>query len=352
LNNVSSNYGLSPQGLQESNLKQTINRIMVLQVFAQDLCILQAVRELSYYLREYGQISEDKLPTDPYLFPTEIIIKLDKLSKNDEVGVKVLDAFKRCRIYATFQEMWSYAIACPKIIHDFYGEPATNTEDPLSVYRTTDRGDPKILKAYDEVRDKTFLNNLAKANHGTPLQDPTILQCCLDIALHVGRINDNSQSNEEKVVKDVFREDFSYIKDIDKDANFTQLVNDLMHYIPDDIVGILNSTFLYSINFAWQKLFSDYQSNLFDIIYNRIINIEGRFTSSKPSESQLDYKNETDEFMLNTLSKWKIPMRMQELWELSRDPSPIAISAALKSLDTFDKEQIYKINIQNKQKKI
>ena len=276
-----SNYKLSPQGLQESNLKQTINRIMVLQVFAQDLCILNAVRDLRYYLNDDGGIPKDKLPTDPYLFPAEMISELEQLSKDDDVGEDVLDAFKRYRIYTTLQEMWSYAIACPKIIHDLYGEPATNTEDPLSVYRTTDRGDPEILQAYDEVRYKTFLNILAKANHGTPLHDPSILQCCLDIALHVGRINDNSQSSEEKVVKDIFGQDVLGIENIDEDADFTPLVNNLMHYMPDDVVGIVNSTFLYNINFAWQKLFSDYQSDLFDVIYNRISNIEDRFMSSK-----------------------------------------------------------------------
>jgi len=316
---------------------------MVLQIHAFDLLILKQVRELRQQLSHAG-VPSDELPTDAYYFSGEIISKLEELLEDIDDEDVVLEPFKKWVIFRSLQEMWSYAIASPKAIHDLHSGPQMNVEDKFNAYRTTDRADPKISGAYEESQRKSFLTQLTKVNRGTPLNDPNVLQCCLEVALHVGRIKDNAQSSEEKVVTDLFGQDAHLvgIQSIEDDADFTLIVDTIMRSMPNDVLGSLNSSFLYNVVSAWQKLFSDSQSDMFDVIYDRLSSIEDKFISSKSSESQLDYKHEADEFVLNTLREWKTEMRMQELWSLSRDPTPIRISAALRSLEVLDNEMIFK----------
>ncbi len=339
-------YGSSPNSLDESTIKQTIDRVMVLQFFALDFCILKQIRELRQYLLAGNYCRED-LPIDAYYLSPEIISGLEKLSNNGNANVLV--SFKKYVIYKSFQEMWSYAIASPSAIHDFQRGPQIDVEDAFDVYRTTDRADPKISAAYEEAQQKIFLTQLTKVNRGTPLHDQNVLHCCLEVASHVGLIKDNSQASIDRVITDLFGQDAhsTGIHCIEEDAGLNAVVNTIMSSMPNDVLGSLNSSFLYNVIFAWQKLFSDSQSDLFDIIYDRLSTIEDRFISSTSSGTQLDYRHEADEFVVNTLKKWKTGMRIQELWNLSREPSPVQISAALRSLEVLEDEMIFMDNADN-----
>jgi hypothetical protein len=341
---ASSNYVSSPGSQDASTMDLTIIRLMLLQAFALDFEILGAVRDLKKILQHSQHCIEI---TDAYDFSSEIISELKKQSANTKDGKTVLDTFKKWVICKALQEIWSYAIEFPKPIFDLHHGPVTDVEDSLdNVYKSTDKPDPAISGAYEQTRQKRFLNKLMKANRGTPFYDQKILNYCLEIALHVGRIKDNSQSDEDIVVNDLFGSDAHVkgIKNIEEDAGFSRIVNTIKDYMPDDILGCLNSAFLYNLVFAWERLFSDSESDIFDIISDRINKVEEYFKTSTSSQSMLDYRDESVTYIVNKIKLVKTDIRMQELWDLSRDPSPIQISATLRSLDALDAKKVFNVD--------
>jgi hypothetical protein len=336
---MATSYSTIDPAFKREDKISDIERDALLQFVALDFCILQEFRRIRHELKEQPNIAyqESELPTDAYRIPAKDIAKL--IALNDDDVIKTLENHY---VLLALQTIWAYAVAYPQTIYDLRENQSLDSQDLITVYETTDGIDKEIGEANEQKRKASILRRLDEANPDETLPE-RIKDLSLNIALMIGKLTETGTSSETAVINLLFRDTVSLttyqswldnsntMEAIISAAGLTEIFESIKNYpvLLDRVVQ------------AWGRIFPEGESSIFDMLYNKVSNLENNFRNSQPAESQKDYRQEALDLILNQLKKWITEVRLQELWNLSRNTSATLTLSIFRSLKALNPSMIF-----------
>jgi hypothetical protein len=323
-----------------------------------DSAFLKDIISIIKYLEE----AEEEYPSEK-----DLTMKPENEENKKDLIIRLYSEYI---IALTLQRLFSYGLVDTRRIFDLKSVLIEGIESSSDIDATNDDLDEDVRNYYTEILRKRMLEELEKANQGSPVSGNVadiILQVLLsmgdlteketadgtaaadvDILLEGRSLDENVQAQKEIDLAKLLFEQVEGAqgepkKINDTDAGLHGLFQIFNSYLPNKdtdraIDGIINSSLYNNVPSAWSALFGDAQPEIIDILVGLLPTIEDRFrTSTTNSESQSDMQYDGLQVMLEFLRRTLTPIRLKELQDLLEDPNANAALVTFRSLHILKK---------------
>jgi len=351
----------------EGDPVERLGRKTFLQFVALDYCIYRQLEIIIRYLN--NQRLQKQLVENPYKITSELVKELTNKNKTNRNGKgigAVIQAFKHYNISMCLQQILSYVLINTIRVVELQKVEVKDIDGTSESYATLDTIDNDVLKYYRDLRDSKVKEELESANSGIPMVGSyediilSIIQSLGDFSNedieNILQENKNiipeERERERTLINNIFKKsDTGDLPipywDIEKNAGFHNVFDRFSNFLPNDIQGIVNSSLFFSLIGYWGKLFSEAQPEIINALVAKLPSIKEKFfTSNTTSTTQQEYRYQSLKTLSEFLDKAIKPIRINQLSNVSRNPSAANCLVILRSLRVleWDKSDIYYIN--------
>jgi hypothetical protein len=305
---------------------------------------------------------------NPYKLDSNMIIELTNyVSFPRSINTypdEIMRVFRDYYISISMQQILSHVLVNTQRIVDLQYVELENISGTSESYGTTDQIDSDILDYYRDIRNSHVKEELETSNSGTPLKgeyEEIIIKFIESIAdlsnLDLENLLQNNMnyvvdelererilltnvfpfptipavsllqpdvlnSNTNEIVKNNLDNHMTTYTEIFRLAGLTEVINIFDAYLPNDIVGIVNSDIFSSILDYWGHLFTESQPVIINTLTTTLPKISEKFvTTVTPSISQQDLRYNCLRLMIDYLQKTIRSIRLDEMQNISEKPT-------------------------------
>jgi len=340
----------------EGDPVERLGRKTLLQFIALDYCIYKQIEIL---ISNFSPDLQKELLNNPYKFTSKMIHELNPNTieglRNESGGTsvrsKLINAFMHYNISICLQQIICYVLINTPRVVDLQKVDVEDTDGTSESYATQDTIDEEVIKYYRDIRDNKVKEELESANLGRPIDGKfedilvTIVQSLGDFSNqdieNILQENKNIIPEERKreydLIEDIFENENPTYEEMESNAGFKNVFDNMSKFLPQDISGIFNSTLFYSILDYWGKLFSEAQPEIINTLATKLPSIKERFvTSTTDSTTQQEFRYKSLKLLSDFLDKSIKPIRINQLSNVSSNPSAANCLVILRSLRVLD----------------
>jgi hypothetical protein len=338
-------------------------RKVLLQIFALDYLILNT----------YGQLIQNlqgNQSVNPYAFVASKadLDEIESYCGGARAGVGVTDlcsAFKIYTISISLQKIFSYVFINPQQFDGLQTIDVGQLSDLLAIDGTTDKISDEDKKYIKETRDSTTITQLEIANSGTTLKTEVenLILAAIDAIGDLSNSGDETRIPDQyRIVEPEFQREITLstalfegvdsagnpltVDTVIQYAGLKELFKAIINILPDDIYEIYGSPILEGSIDAWLQFFTQQNTQIIDMLVSTLPTIQDRFANvtptptppttlsitCAPNDTQIDFRYNGQRLMADFLNGALLPVRLDELTNLSNNPLAITFLKVFRSL--------------------